>query len=246
MPLREELRRDGDWLFRRRGWLPVIMLGVFLLAMRNFHYPWQSRLLEQFWEAACLLVSFTGLGIRVFTIAHVPANTSGRNTRGQKAGRLNTSGIYSIVRHPLYVGNFFMWLGLAMFPRQPWVIFFYVLVFWIYYERIMYSEEEFLRETFPDAFPEWGGRTPAVIPDFSLYRRPELPFSLRNVLRREYNGFFVLVTVFYVFEVLGDYLVQGHWQAGRVWTAFLICSAVIWVVLRTLKKTTRLLKVSGR
>ena len=33
-------------------------------------------------------------------------NTSGRNTHDQVADSLNTSGIYSIVRHPLYVGNF--------------------------------------------------------------------------------------------------------------------------------------------
>ncbi|MGB8874133.1 MAG: hypothetical protein WCC75_12145, partial [Desulfobaccales bacterium] len=42
-----------------------------------------------------------------------PRGTSGRNTQGQVAETLNTTGIYSLVRNPLYLGNFLIWLGLS-------------------------------------------------------------------------------------------------------------------------------------
>ncbi len=66
------------------------------------------------WEYFCLGVSFLGLFVRVMTVAFVPRHTSGRNTKRQIAEDLNTSGIYSIVRHPLYLGNFLIGLGISL------------------------------------------------------------------------------------------------------------------------------------
>ena len=90
---------------------------------------------------------------------------SGRNTvQGQIADELNTKGLYSIVRNPLYVGNYFLWLGIAMLTCNPWFIAIFTLIFWIYYERIVFAEEEFLRKKFGDAYLEWTVRTPIFIP----------------------------------------------------------------------------------
>ena len=36
--------------------------------------------------------------------------TSGKNTAKQIAESLNTSGIYSVLRNPLYLANFLNWL----------------------------------------------------------------------------------------------------------------------------------------
>jgi hypothetical protein len=77
--------------------------------------------------------------------------------------------MYSVVRHPLYLGNYFQWLGVAMLPRNPWVAVTVSLVFWIYYERIMFAEEEYLRRSFGSEFEEWAARTPAFIPDFAQW-----------------------------------------------------------------------------
>ena len=71
-------------------------------------------------------MSFFGLGIRVFTVGFTPKNTSGRNTAEQIADVLNTSGIYSMVRHPLYVGNFFMWLGIGLLTQNPYFVLFLI------------------------------------------------------------------------------------------------------------------------
>lgn len=161
MPLREELERSGNWLFRWRGYLPLVAVGIVLLAMRDYEYLGHSEKLDHIWEAFCLIVSFLGLGIRIFTVGSVPGGTSGRNRRKQVADSLNTKGMYSVTRNPLYLGNFFMGLGVALFAHLWWLTTIYILLFWLYYERIIFAEEEYLRNKFGDEYLEWASKTPA-------------------------------------------------------------------------------------
>lgn len=246
MALQEEFEREGTWLFRWRSYLPLVLLVVLLVVMKDFEYLGNSQTLDIVWEVFCLLVSSAGLVVRALTIGHAPSGTSGRNTAGQMADVLNITGMYSIVRHPLYVGNFIIWLGMSLFPHLWWFTVIYILAFWLYYERIMHAEEQFLREKFGEEYLEWAAKTPPFIPNLKLWKRPDLPFSFRNVLRREYNGFFAMVVTFFVLEVRGDLAVEGRLQVEAGWVALLGASFVLWLVLRTLKRGTRVLDVEGR
>jgi protein-S-isoprenylcysteine O-methyltransferase Ste14 len=246
MALQEELERSGDWLFRRRGYLPVVMMGLFLVAMCDYEYPLRSETFDHIWEVFCLAVSFFGLGIRIFTIAHTPEGTSGRNTETQDAKTLNTTGLYSVVRNPLYLGNFFIYLGISLFAHLWWLTLIFILAFWLYYERIILAEEAFLRAKFGMQFTEWAEVTPVFIPRFGRYRRPDMPFSFKNVLKREYSGFFAIIVVMFIFESAGELSVRGRLSFDRWWLALLGFSFVVWFVLRTLKRRTSILNVKGR
>lgn len=123
MPLKQELEDQGNWLFKNRSFLPI---GILLIGLVVFI---QTVLLQEEaqctidYEIFCLSVSLLGLAVRIYTVGFTPNNTSGRNTKqGQVADQLNTSGIYGIVRNPLYLGNFFMWLGLALMTTEVWFI----------------------------------------------------------------------------------------------------------------------------
>ena len=94
-------------------------------------------------------------------------------------------------------------LGAAMFAHEWWLGLVILMGFFLYYERIMLAEEAFLRQQFGAEFEAWAARTPAFFPSFRNWRPPALPFSFRNVLKREHAGFFALVVVFTVLEVLG-------------------------------------------
>lgn len=246
MALREEFENQGNWLFRWRSYLPLLLIGVILIGLRHFEYPGQSHRLDQLWEIACIAISLLGLGIRAFTIGHAPKNTSGRNTSKQVAETLNVTGIYSLVRHPLYVGNFFCWLGISLFVRIWWINLITIFIFWLYYERIMFAEEEFLRKKFGEQYEQWAKKTPAFFPRFSNWIPPDLPFSLKNVFKREYSGFFAIIASFTFLEIIGDIFAEGRLEIDLMWTILFFLGLIVYVVLRFLKKKTKFLHIDGR
>ena len=246
MALGEEYVATGNWLFRWRSYLPLVMIGLVFLALRDYQIPGHSELLDHFWELFALGVSLFGLLIRAYTIGHAPKGTSGRNTREQIAETINTTGIYSVVRHPLYLGNFFMFLGIALFPDLWWITVIGILAFWIYYERIMFAEEDFLRRKFGDQFTAWAVRTPAFVPSFRHWQPPALPFSMRNVLKREYNGFYAVIVVFTLLEIVSDFVADGHVEFDAMWAGIFAVGTIAFIVLRTLRRRTEMLSVEGR
>jgi protein-S-isoprenylcysteine O-methyltransferase Ste14 len=244
MPLREEMESAGRWLFRWRSYLPLALLALVIVVVwtgPDAHArPWYPE-----WLAFCLAVAGAGQIIRALTVAYVPAGTSGRQTDGQVAEHLNTGGTYSLVRHPLYVGNFLMWLGPALYPANPWLAAVVVLVFWLYYERIMFAEEEYLRRSYGLQYEDWAGRTPAFVPRLRGWTPPALPFSFRTVLRRELSSFFGMVSVFTALELVNN-IAHDQPPLGRAWQVFFAAGLLVFLLLTFLKRRTRVLRVPGR
>ncbi len=246
MTLQTQFTETGAWLFRWRSYLPLVFIAVIAPAFREFSYPFGSHFYDLIWEMICLSIAFFGLFIRCYTIGYTPKGTSGRNTKKQVAATLNTTGIYSILRNPLYLGNFFMMLGVVMFIRVWWVWVIYALAFWLYYERIIMAEESFLKDKFGKTYEDYANRTPAFLPNFKLWRPNILPFSWRNVLKREYSGFFALISSMMFLELVGDYLEKGVIVLDVVWVSIFSFALAAYLILRTLKKKTKLLHVEGR
>lgn len=246
MLLYEQSAITGTWLFRWRSYLPLVLIAVIIPAFEGFSYPFGSHSYDLVWEMFCLSISLFGLIIRSYTIGHTPKNTSGRNTKEQVADTLNTTGIYSVVRNPLYLGNFFMSLGVTMFVRVWWVSIIYALFFWLYYERIIMAEESFLKNKFGKRYKDYLSHTPSFIPNLNLWQPNVLPFSLRNVLKREYSGFFGVIGAFTVLEFVGDYVAERAIVFDPVWVTIFIFGLFVYITLRTLKRKTRLLHVVGR
>ena len=246
MTLREEFESTGAWLFRWRSYLPFLFSVVYILALRNFKYLGHDEELDKLWEILCLLISFFGLGIRIVTVGYAPKGTSGRNTTKQKADTLNTTGIYSVVRHPLYLGNFFMGLGVSFFAHSWWLIIMYILAFLVYYERIMFAEEAYLSNKFGDEYLQWAKSAPTFIPSFKQWERPHIPFSLRIVLKKEYNSFFAVIIILFISEVIGDMFAKGKIELDFMWAVLVGFSFFIWITILLLKKKTKLLHVESR
>lgn len=242
MALREELARQGTWLFRWRSYVPLVPLAVILADLPSGRDP-RAAAWNPWWEMFCVAVSLGGLAVRAHAVGHAAKGTSGRNTRRQKAARLNTSGLYSVVRHPLYLGNFLMWAGVALFPRMWMAAVAVALFFWVYYERIMYTEEEYLRGEYGTEYTSWADHTPAFLPRLRRWRAPELSFSLRAVLSNEYASFLGLAASFTVLKLAVDLVFRGRLHSHPFWFALFGAGVLGYVVLRTLRKRTRLLKV---
>lgn len=242
MALHRHFPGAGNWLFRWRSYLPLVLLVLLAIEMREFDWPYHNHMWQIYWELCCISVSVLGLLVRVFTIGFVPSATSGRNTDMQRAAELNVTGLYSIVRHPLYLGNFLIWLGFAMFPMHWHLALIFVLAFWLYYERIMAAEEEFLQQEFGGEFADWANRTPAFVPRFSQWARPALPFSFKTVLRREYTTVFGICLVYGVLDLVGDFHVTGVVELETPYVLTMLAVTVFYLSVRVLKRQTRVLQ----
>ena len=244
----QELERRGNALFRWRSFIPLVLVPPALVLA--YDAPMWAG--EAWWRGVCLLTGVLGVVIRAKTIGHVPPGTSGRNTsEGQVAESLNTRGMYSLVRHPLYLGNYFMWMALVLATGRLDFALLVTLAYMMYYLRIAMAEEAFLAGKFGEKYQDWAATVPAFVPKFwgtprSSWAPAGNAFSLRHVIKREYNGVFAIVFgLFFLEAVRTAGMGMPAWNS-EVWQAGLGGSVALFLFLRFLKKRTQVLHVEGR
>lgn len=244
MALKEDMRKQGNWLFKYRSYLPifiiVIGLGLYILKELDSGFILGNETIgEDIYNYFCLLIGLSGLFIRLHVVGYAAENTSGKNTAEQKADSVNSTGLYSIVRHPLYLGNFLMWLSPALLIGNIWFIIIFCLVYWIYYERIMYAEEAYLRDKFGDKYIYWANTVPAFIPKFKNYKKPSLPFNFMKAIKSEKNSFAALCLIFGLFDIIGQ-LASGRYHFNYFFIGLSIFGLLAYIIVKLIKKPARL------
>ncbi len=146
----------GAVLFRNRGWLPVPFVAVPLLAPSTLG-PGQH---VTAWVAGGLLVVFGEL----FRLAGVAAAGTVTRRRSRSVQRLVTYGIFTWMRNPLYVGNFFAWLGVVVASGVLWFLPVAALLFAVEYTLIVRYEEGVLESIFGAEYLAYKARTPRWFP----------------------------------------------------------------------------------
>lgn len=255
MALLQTFEKTGNFLFKYRGQIPVFifLIGLPIVYFTNYKCFFTALGQEKIFFSLVIpiiavLISLAGFVVRAYTIGTTPRGTSGRNTDKQVAKQLNTTGIYSIVRHPLYLGNYLMWAGLLVFTANIYLIIIVSLVFWLYYERIMFAEEAYLNSQFGEEFISWSQKVPAFIPAFGKFKKGEIPFSMKAVLRREYTGVFAMVFAYTIIDYWMAFamykqmpLFNPQYEWCRPSLIVLAAFFLLMIVLRTLKHHTSLL-----
>jgi protein-S-isoprenylcysteine O-methyltransferase Ste14 len=246
MKLSDHLEASGNWVFRWRSYLPLLLIGILLASLSGVKYPGDHSPSEWFFKILSLTVGFCGVGIRAYAVGCAPKRTSGRNTKEQVADTLNTSGLYSVVRHPLYLGNTIMWFSVALFAEAWMLAIVILLVSTLYHERIIFAEEAFLERKFGDIFRGWAARTPAIWPKFSSWKSPSLRFEWRQALQREYLGLFGLISTFCAVDLVAHWFCLHRLSLDPAWINMWLIGVGMFVGIRFLRKKTRLLFVTGR
>src|SRR5262249_37413137 len=192
------------------------------------------------WGSLCVAIMLIGLVIRCLVVGFSSRGTSGRNSRAQHAGSLNTRCMYSVVRHPLYLGNFLIMIGAISMIEVWWLAVVATLAFALYYERIILAEEAFLETRFGDHFREWAEHTPACFPALQLWRAPRRPFSVRMVLANESATFAQIVVAATLIRLACDWTVWRRLgESNVILSGFAACSLVVYFALRAMRKKTR-------
>jgi len=147
-----------------------------------------------------------------------------------------------MLRHPLYLGNFFMWLGVAMATGNGWFICAFIFLYVIYYERIMFAEEQYLRKKYGEAYIQWAVKVPAIIPDFFHYKKNKLCFSGKKVFKQEKTGFLLLFLVFSFFSIIKNTLELKKFTVGQSFYFYgFLFSLFGYLILKYLQKKTKVL-----
>jgi len=248
MALVHSFEKNGNTLFKFRGQIPVVL---FIMAIPAIYFTDVSCITQsEEWYYAltgvAVAMSLLGLVIRSIAIGTSNKNTSGRNTQEQVAEALNTKGIYSTVRHPLYLGNYFMWIGIVCFTFNIWFIVTVSLLFWIYYERIMFAEERFLERKFGESYVNWSMGVPAFWPSMKNYQKGNIPFSMKTIMRREYAGVTATALGFIYVAFLREWFLTGKFPTSLNYIYWTAGALLITLIFRTLKHNTKILYEEDR
>lgn len=187
-----------------------MLLPLFIVSLLEARYPFNSHIL---W--------------------HSSARHFGTQYLSSEGCYVKHHSMYSVVRHPLYVGNYLIALGLSCFPRVWYLPIIASLANLLFYERIAFWDEE---------FRVWAAQVPAMIPTLRHYRPPPLPFSWGRALGREFYALSIVTTSFFLMDVIQEFVITGRIALDPVWTPVFLFGAVFFAVMRVLKKRTDLLK----
>ena len=144
----------GAWLFRYRSFLPV-PLALMLLLIRSGEVDGRAL------TAAGALIVVAGQSLRLWAVRHIGTISRTRTTR---YGPLMTGGPYAIVRNPLYVGNWLLWTGFAVWSRLLWMLPIAWMVFFVQYRAIAKWEAAFIRSKYLTAYDEYAAEVRPWMP----------------------------------------------------------------------------------
>jgi protein-S-isoprenylcysteine O-methyltransferase Ste14 len=149
----------------------------------NVLYFTVLMILAWYWPPEVLWRLAAGAGIAAVGIA-IRLWASGCVKKNEE---LAMDGPYAFVRHPLYVGNLLIGTGFALasyywLPILAW----WGLIYYLYCKPAIEREDRKLCDRFPDSWPAWAERTPALLP-LALLKLQKLPrpgpWSLKQSMR---------------------------------------------------------------
>jgi len=137
-----------------------------------------------------------GISIRFFSQGYTGNWTRGSRIAGEY---LIDVGMFSIVRNPLYIGNFFIGLGFTLISNFHLLILIpiYTVMFIIYYYPIVKSEERYLEKKFGTEFTNYTKKVPSIFPRFRGWESGN--FSISHALKMERSTHLTIIATFIIF-----------------------------------------------
>lgn len=143
--------------------------GLFLVALVLYASPG----LWGFVAGGCVAV--LGVLLRLWAAGHV-----------RKSRNLATRGPYAFVRHPQYLANSLIAVGISTASGHAWAVLIWGLIFWLCYLPAIEREDDKLHRRFGEDWEKWAAHTPAVLPARLPSRNPDSDsprWSLRQAMR---------------------------------------------------------------
>ena len=225
----------GNFSFKYRGYL--LPIAVILLIVPSPH------LFADAGDAGVIgfLIAVIGQAARVGTIGLAYIIRGGKDHRVY-AEELVTSGLYSHCRNPMYVGNFFLLLGLAI-ASNSWIFALVGIPLSLgMHKAIVAAEENFLRGKFGAQFDDYCARVPRWVPRLKGlgHTLSGMEFQWRRVVRKEYAaGFdwFSAVAVVVLINLWRTDQLDDDEVLTAVMALVILVRIILWMAARQMNKT---------
>lgn len=174
----------GDFFFKIRSFTPI----PFILALLYFAKPaWYTTVIGGPFIVA-------GELLRIWAVGYAGASTRAR-TLGA-ARDLVTTGPYSYVRNPLYLGNFLLSFGICLVANVYWLVAILIVGYFFQYLPIIALEEAYLLESCGSVYQVYRGQVPRFVPQFRPYLDPsDHDFSFARAIKSEKRTLTAIVCV---------------------------------------------------
>ena len=158
----------GEKFFEYRDYTPIPIILLLLISAK----PTPASALLGF------VLILIGELWRIYSVSFIGTVSRTRNVETSGAS-LVKEGPYGLMRNPLYVGNFFICMGFAIYGAQLYLVVLTAALFAVQYYFIVAFEETLMRKKFANEFDDYCKSVPAWIP--SKVPSPN-DFTFRNVV----------------------------------------------------------------
>lgn len=245
--MKKLLENSANQLFRYRGQIPLllVLLAIFVIYFNHSLTFFEELFGKNINLLLTIIFVFLGHLFRALVIGFRGIHTSGQNRHEQVAQVLNTTGLYSTVRHPLYFGNFLLWIGIFIWLGDFWFLLVGCVFFFVLYLPIMNLENNFLKKKFGASYLVWAEKTPMFIPNFKFLQQPENQFSMKLVWKNEYPGIVSTLTSIWFISLLRLVFSEGVITISTPLFLFAIFIVVFGLTSRYLKHKTEFFPKMG-
>jgi protein-S-isoprenylcysteine O-methyltransferase Ste14 len=122
-------------------------------------------------------IALAGAALRLWAAGHI-----------EKGKVLTQGGPYAFTRNPLYLGSFFMALGIIIAGQAYWLLIPFIVFFAAFYFPVMKAEEQELFHGYGQQFVDYSKRVPLFIPGFQKSGEASSTFLWSRAVRnREHH-----------------------------------------------------------
>ena len=220
--------RIGKFLFKFRSFTPLPLIALTFV----FFKPLTAA---PIWSSVGLLLALAGEFIRIISVGYAGSGTSGRENF-LKAESLNTSGLYSLVRNPLYWGNMLIFTGLLTMYAHPLALLLFVAFLFMQYHFIVLAEESFLAQRHGRVYADYCSGVRRWLPRSSSYQRPRRPFAFKKVLFKENDSCFNLLLAALLILAWKDNTFSGGLRHPLVMAGAVALLIILYILVKIMKK----------
>ncbi len=147
---------------KRKDYL-LVVFQIILFLLFYFNYPFLIFELPNWIKTIAL--SAIIIGILIFALAMIQLNKSLSPFPTPKSGsRLVQTGLYKFVRHPIYTGILFGFIGFSVYTESAYRIFISIILYMLFVYKSTYEERQLIKKY--EAYEKYKRSTGRFFPKF--------------------------------------------------------------------------------